>query len=336
MSSAETAETTRIRAGIERTRAEMSGTIDAIQTKLNPEHISEQVRQTVTEQFEQAKSAVRDATIGKAETLMRDAGDTVNDARYTMMDTVRQNPIPAAMVAIGLGWLFMNKSSSPRRERYEQYVRSGSQYGYRGEMAYNPNHPAYRNEAVAMYPRGVYSAEQQHHDEGMMAKGQRKVGDAVGQAQSAVGGAVNQAQSAVGGAVNQAQNAVSDVAQQAASLAGSTVNRAQETAGAIAGRTAYTAGRVEDQFQRAMWENPLAVGAVALAVGAAAGFALPQTERENQLLGEARDNLVEQAQQVAAETVEKVQRVAGEVAQDAQQKTTEKAREVGLTGNKGQ
>lgn len=336
MSSAETAETARIRAGIERTRAEMSSTIDAIQTRLSPEQLTEQVRQTVNEQLEHAKTAVRDATIGKAETLMRDAGDTMNDARYTMMDTVRSNPIPAAMVAIGLGWLFMNRSSSPRRERYEQYVRSGSQYGYRGEMAYNPNHPAYRGEAVAMYPRGVYPAEQHNHDEGMLSKGQRKVGDAVGQAQSAVGDAAQRAQSAVGGAVSQAQSAVSDAAQQAANLAGSTVNRAQETAGALAGHTSYAAERVEDQFQRAMWENPLAVGAVALAVGAAAGFALPQTERENRLMGEARDNLVEQAQQVAAETVDKVQRVAGDVAQDAQQKATEKAREVGLTGNKGQ
>jgi hypothetical protein len=333
VSDAKTAETARIRAGIERTRAEMSGTIDAIQAKLSPEQITEQVRQTVNEQLEHAKTAVRDATIGKAENFMRDAGDSMNDARYSMMDTVRSNPIPAAMVALGLGWLFMNRSASPRRERYEQYVRSGSgRYGYRGEMEYDTRHPAYRGEAVAMHPRGVYGAEQ--HDEGAMARGQRKVGEAVGQAQSAVGGAVSQAQSAVGGAVSQAQSAVGDAAQQAASLAGSTVNRAQETAGALAGRTAYAAGRVEDQFQRALWESPLAVGAVALAVGAAAGFALPQTERENQLMGETRDSLVEQAQQVAAETVEKVQRVAGDVAQDATQKATEKAREVGLTGDK--
>jgi len=383
VSDAETPETRQIRMGIERTRAEMSGTIDAIQEKLNPQHIAEQVRHTVheqfeeakatvshtvREQFEEAKATVRNATIGKAEAFMRDAGDSVNDVRYSTMDTVRSNPIPAAMVAIGLGWLFMNRSSSrsPSRERYDQYTRHRSdQYRYdnqyRGEMTYNPNHPAYRGDAMAMYPRGIYPSAQQHQDEGMLAQGQRRVGQAVGQAQGAVGGAVNQAQSVVGGAVNQAQNvvgsavnqaqnavgsaadtvggavsqaqhAVGDAAQQAAQVAGQTVQRAQETAGQLAHRTAYAAGRVEDQFQRTMWENPLAVGAVALAAGVAAGFALPQTERENQLMGETRDNLVEQAQQVASETVDKVQRVAGEVAKDAQQTAADKAREVGLAG----
>lgn len=335
MSEPQTAETARIRAQIERTRAEMSGTIDAIQERLSPEQITEQVRGTVSEQLEHAKMAVRDATIGKAETLMRDASDTMNDARYTMADTIRQNPIPAAMVAIGLGWLFMNRSSSPSRERYEQYVRSGSaRYGYRGEMGYDPSHPAYRNEAVAMRPRGVYPGDQRH-DEGALARGQRKVGDAMGQAQSAAGDAASRAQGAVGGAVSQAQDAVGGAVSQAQSAVGDVAHRAQETAGAIAGRTAHAAGRVEDQFQRQMWENPLAMGAVALAVGAAAGFALPQTERENQLMGEARDNLVEQAQQVAAETADKVQRVAGDVAEDAQHKAAEKSREVGLSGKGG-
>jgi ElaB/YqjD/DUF883 family membrane-anchored ribosome-binding protein len=343
MSSPETKETAAIRARIERTRGEMSATIDAIQEKLSPQQIAEQVRHTVSEQIEGAKASVREATIGKAETFMRDASDSVKDVRYSTTDTIRNNPIPAAMVAIGLGWLFMNRSSS-RRERFDEYTRRRAgiydqgRYGeqrYGGEMYYNPNHPAYRSEAMAMY------GTPQRHDEGMVAQGQRRVGEAVGQAQSVVGDAAQRAQGAVGGAVNQAQNvaqqaasAVGDVAQRAQSAVGSTVNRAQEGVGSLAGRTAYTAERVEDQFQRVLWENPLAVGAVALAVGAAAGFALPQTERENQLMGETRDNLLEQAQSVASETVEKVQQVAGEVAKTAEQTVSDKSREVGLTGNK--
>jgi hypothetical protein len=180
------AETLELRQGIERTRAEMSATIDAIQEQLNPQHIGEQVREQVRHQFEETKATVRDATIGKAEAIMRDAGDTVNEARYSLMDTVRQNPIPAAMVGIGLGWLFMNRSSGRPRHtvRYDER--------YRGRMTYAPSHPAYRGEAVAMYPSGQYE------DEGAIARGQRRVGETAQRAQEATGEAVNRAQHAVG------------------------------------------------------------------------------------------------------------------------------------------
>ena len=64
--------------------------------------------------------------------MVRNAGDTLNEARYTMMDTIRQNPIPAAMVGIGLGWLFMNRRSSSQGS----YSRYDDARRYRGQPAY--------------------------------------------------------------------------------------------------------------------------------------------------------------------------------------------------------
>src|SRR5690348_9375713 len=92
----ETDETAAIRSNIDQTRAEMSDTIEAIQERLSPQTLKEQMKDQVREQFEEAKTVVRDATIGKAEEMVRNAGDTVNEARYTVMETIRQNPIPAA------------------------------------------------------------------------------------------------------------------------------------------------------------------------------------------------------------------------------------------------
>ena len=80
----------------------------------------------------------------------------------------------------------------------------------------------------------------------------------------------------------------------------------------------------------ALYENPLAVGAVALALGTAVGFTLPQTRRENELLGEARDTLIDRAQAVAQDTLEKVRQVAGDVVDQAQTTVQEKAKEQGL------
>ena len=64
--------------------------------------------------------------------------------------------------------------------------------------------------------------------------------------------------------------------------------------------------RAESQFNRWMRENPLAVGAAAIAVGAAIGMAIPETDRENELIGETRDRLVDKAQEMASEKVEQV------------------------------
>jgi hypothetical protein len=61
--------------------------------------------------------------------------------------------------------------------------------------------------------------------------------------------------------------------------------------------------RAETQFARWMRENPLVVGAAALAVGAAVGLSAPATDTENAWLGEARDGLVERVQDVAKDSV---------------------------------
>ncbi len=70
----------------------MSDTIDAIQDRLNPQHIKDQVKEQVREQFYEAKEMVRDATIGKAEEMVRNTGEAIKDARYTVMDTIKENP----------------------------------------------------------------------------------------------------------------------------------------------------------------------------------------------------------------------------------------------------
>jgi ElaB/YqjD/DUF883 family membrane-anchored ribosome-binding protein len=74
--------------------------------------------------------------------------------------------------------------------------------------------------------------------------------------------------------------------------------------------------RTTTQFQQLLQRNPLAVGAVAAAVGVAVGLALPETERENRLMGDARDTLVEKAQGAAQGAVEKAKQVAGDAAKE--------------------
>ncbi|MBZ0154694.1 MAG: DUF3618 domain-containing protein [Alphaproteobacteria bacterium] len=87
-----------IRADIEQTRADMTETVDAIQEKLSPEHIKEQVR-----------SKFREATVGRAQDMAHRAGHRTKEIGSTIIDTIRQNPIPAAMVGVGLSWLLIKR-----------------------------------------------------------------------------------------------------------------------------------------------------------------------------------------------------------------------------------
>jgi hypothetical protein len=66
-------------------------------------------------------------------------------------------------------------------------------------------------------------------------------------------------------------------------------------------------------------ENPLAVGALGVGVGAAVGLAIPETAKEHEVMGEARDTFVEKAREKAQATQERVQQVAQEAQSAAQQ-----------------
>ena len=74
-------------------------------------------------------------------------------------------------------------------------------------------------------------------------------------------------------------------------------------------------------------ENPLAVGALGVGVRAAVGLAIPETAKEHEVMGEARDTLVEKAQEKAQDAQQRVQ----QVAQEAQSAAQQEAENQGLT-----
>jgi hypothetical protein len=105
-----------LRAEIEDTRAEMSQTINEIQERLSPDNL-----------MQQAKETVREATIGKVEKVMDRVGETISEAtepalemmgragttiRETGMSVasgMRRNPIPVALIGLGLGMLMVRR-----------------------------------------------------------------------------------------------------------------------------------------------------------------------------------------------------------------------------------
>jgi len=249
-------ETERIKADIEGTRAEMGQTINEIQERLSPEHIIDQVKETV-----------REATIGKVERAMDKVGEKISDVTEPALDamgragealketgssvanTIRQNPIPCALIGLGVGMFVVNRirNADGRTMRSKMYQES--------------------KQVDSGMDTQEYAGSQQY--------------------------------------TGSTRNALKQVKETAGDLANGTAEKVSHL-GEQAKEGAIWAGR---GFQRVVRQNPLAVGAAAIAVGAAVGLALPTTRVEHEYMGEASEKLVDKAQQVARDAMEKVKEV---------------------------
>lgn len=106
--------------------------------------------------------------------------------------------------------------------------------------------------------------------------------------------------------------------------------RTQEMAGTVSAKATEQARVQTRRVQREYQSNPLAIGAAALALGIVAGLALPATDKEAELVGAARDQVVDKATQVANDAKSKIGEVAGKVFEQAQATAKDAAHEAGL------
>jgi len=126
-----------------------------------------------------------------------------------------------------------------------------------------------------------------------------------------------------GQAVERARDRAGETATQVQDKAGQLADQAQDRVS----RLGKQAQRASGGFQRMLQENPLAVGALGVGVGAAVGLAIPETTTEHEVMGGARDTFVEKAQEKAQDAQERVQ----QVAEQAQSAAQQEAENQGLT-----
>ena len=96
-----------IRADIEATRERIGDNVEALGAHLNPSLLKQRV-----------KDSVREATIGRVQNMANNAKERVVDTGRTVADVIRENPIPAAMIAGGLGWLLFSSRKKETRSEY--------------------------------------------------------------------------------------------------------------------------------------------------------------------------------------------------------------------------
>lgn len=274
-----------IESDIARTRADFSSTIDAIQHKLSP-----------SEMMDNAVDYALNTTPGAFS--------------MNLVNSVRDNPIPVALIGIGIAWLFAADRRRVEYEpvaRYPRSLRRPVRSGYEGmdEADY-----------LAAQDYGAGGT-----DEGLMQRMASKTSEtAQGLKESAsnVGQKISETASAVTGRVQQAGES------------------AQARMSEVGRRSQMQMERAKDRFGQMMDEQPLVLGALGLAIGAALGAAIPSTRRENEMMGNVRDDLLERAKETAREQAETLKQSAQRVADTAKQEVERVAEEVSSAQRKEQ
>ena len=210
-----------IQAEIARTRGDMDATLQAIEQRLTPGQLVDQGLD-----------------------YLRNSG--AKEFASNLSGSVKNNPLPVALVGIGIAWLMATGNRRP------SYAHAPSESSGSGMMR--------------------HASERMSSTKDRLSQSAQSARERVGQ--------IGQA------ARNQAE------------------------------RVRYQAERVRTGYDSIVRDQPLALGAIGLAIGACLAAAAPRTRPEDELMGEASDRLTEQAKQIGKQQLEKAQQVAAK-AKDA-------------------
>ena len=303
---APTEERTReIRAEIEQTRGELSETVNAIQDRLRPGNIASNAAESV-------KSTVKNVASDKAQYV----ADTARDmADSEPVQYVRANPIPTAMIGIGIAgltWLALGGREAQTRNRNRYRTAGRTSRDWRRLAPYDEGDRYYRGGTghTGYTGQSGYTAESGFGDAGFGEAGYPGQG---GYETAAAynpdlntgvrSGYAGSRGSYGAGSYDRSSAGYGD-------RSSSWTGEAGQTAQDLGRRAQETTRVAQRKLQRTWQQNPLMMGAASAVLGLIVGMAVPETDIENEYMGEARDQAFENVQQTVRDTVGKVQEVA--------------------------
>jgi ElaB/YqjD/DUF883 family membrane-anchored ribosome-binding protein len=205
--------------------------------------------------------------------------------------SVKENPVPALLTAVGIAWMVAS-SNRPRPSLTDAYDDRYARDDFN----------------TAEFDDTGYEDDASDEKEGLTDKAQRLKASA--------------------------QDTLSEAGQRvksAAERARQKLAGTKQTVSAGLTRTSGTAQaqteRVREGFNSLLTEQPLLLGALGIAVGAAIGAALPPTEQEDRLFGSARDKALSEVKQRGTETYEQVRDKANAIGEEAKQSISNAVRE---------
>jgi hypothetical protein len=286
-----------IRSEIDRTRSDMDETFAALDAKMTPKEIGLELWN-----------------------LFKGGSST---GASKLWQVAREHPMPAAVVGLGLGWLLVETSGKSDKDAYDGLYRGADSgaYGY-GRTSYRQG---YAGTGTGSYAGSGYEAGYESDDEssGMLSAAGDKVKDLAGSAREAFSSAGDKVSDAAGWTKEHASELGHGVADRASSMGHQVAHRAS----ALRGQAKQKARTARLGFWQTMEENPLMVGAAVLALGVIAGLAVPSTDKEDELMGETRDRLLDDVKEAGQQALDKGKHVAEAVVD----KVKEEAQHQGLT-----
>lgn len=330
-------------ARIEATRARMGNTIDQIGDRVNPDRVQADIKARAREQVREVKDNVK----YKARSAMRDIEHGVNDAGRGVWDTIRENPIPAGLVGVGLAWLVANGATRDWDRGYTGYgtyppgtglgyggtlgttgayddLDYDREYGYGRDYGYDVRDRARRGVSPTgeLYARPRTASDTEAGSEGKMDNVKERASEAADEVRDRAEHVRDRAEHAM--------DATKDKASELTHRTAERMEEMQHRAEYRARQAVSRARRAERRVEDAVHDNPLAAGALAAALGFAAGLMIPETRREHQMFGPARDRMMENAERTARRAGQK----ARETAKDAVSETARNAVDEVMPGAK--
>jgi hypothetical protein len=294
------------------------------------EHETEQVRSRITDILDELRACV---TPGQ---VVNQLADRVGDAgaRAFFNNLKRQtvdNPVPVALIGAGLAWLMLGGAEKSRSAFGGIGRRLGDATNEAAERIRDAGDAASRaasrkaaepsDNTADLYGEAATRKGAEWSDKAAtLAEDARErvssAADRVGQSASDAGASARQMAGSAGDALQRSASA----GYEAISASASKTATAASASPRVARQRTPQAGNALVDFCR---EQPLVLAGLGLAIGGTIGALLPQTETEDQLLGETSDQFKERAQDLASEQYEAAKK-GGERALDATQDETTK------------
>jgi uncharacterized protein YjbJ (UPF0337 family)/vacuolar-type H+-ATPase subunit H len=266
-----------IRADIDQTRASVGEKIDQLQSRLDPNRLKEQAQETVQEMLNDTASSMTEYVRSHKDEMVS-----------SIANAARRNPLPTALMGLGLGWLILesmagNKRDDDDRRAYDRYdyerrnfSTSGSRSRFegssgrsqvsqgRGQYMADDYYNQYEapDYSASGYPTRTESRsefqDQQEYGNGHQ-HGTNPVAKAADAVKDKVGDIGHEIKDRVEGVSQGITERVSDVSHEVKERLGGAVDDVRQQAGQMSGQTQrsmYRAGNQMDEWQhRARYEG---------------------------------------------------------------------------------
>ncbi|MER0240097.1 DUF3618 domain-containing protein [Fulvimarina sp. MAC8] len=238
---------------------------------------------------------------------------------------VRDNPLALGLVGAGMAWLFAGSGARAEgrhlKDRYDGWRNDAEDDRFDdrfpGSGAAEPRGAGHAGAKSAFVPQARPVSQESMERSSFSPSSGPGMAERAKSATANAGRGVSDAAARTGEGISNAAGSARDTASRYGHEASDAAWRGEQATM----RQARRAGR---SVLSAFRDEPLIMGGVALALGAAVGASLPATRREDEWMGEVRDDLRDDAFAYGRDTLNKAQDVTAKTYEAASEKADEK------------